>query len=127
MDLAGVKAALGSLTISGWDFKDSIPNVIYPPTVAVGRMRLDYNKAFGGLAFVEVTLHAFASMADNEQGQSDLLALMETDGLKATVEADKTLGGTCQTLNVESSEGPGLVDVNGQQYWSSSWTVRVYG
>lgn len=127
MDLTGVRDALGSLTLTGWDFFPAIPNVVYPPVVAVGRMRLDYNKAFGGLAFVEVTLHAFASMADNERGQFALLELMETTGLKATVEADKTLGGKCQTLNVESCEGPGLVDVNGQQYWSSSWTVKVYG
>lgn len=128
MDLSAVRAGLAGVDYGDdVDAKPYIPDSIVPVTVAVGRMQLTYNRTYGGLVEVVITLHAFASRADTWQGQEDLLPLMSEDGLKAAVEADRTLGGACQELRVESADGPGLVDVAGQQYWGSSWTVRVWG
>ncbi len=133
MDLATVRAnlataaATASASLDGFDY---VPDVVYPPTVAVGRMRLDYNKSMGGLLEAEFTLHLFASRADTEEGQSVLIPFMGQSGattIKGAVEADKTLSGACATLRVESADGPGLVDVGGVQFWAASWTVRIWG
>lgn len=129
MTVAAVRTALASITITDLDCFPYIPDTIDPPCMGVGRMLLKYDTAFRGLVEYEVTLHVFASRADSWQGQDDLSAYMEPTGsssIKAALESDKTLGGACQTLRVESVEGPGLVDVGGTQFWSSSWTVRVW-
>jgi hypothetical protein len=47
--------------------------------------------------------------------------------IKGAVETDKTLSGACSTLRVEVADGPGLVDVNGVQFWASTFTVRIWG
>ena len=130
MNLATVRTALAAITITGLTARPFIPDSIDPPLLAVGRMRISYDKAMRGLQEVEITLHAFSSRADSQQGQDDLLPFMTESGatsVKAAIEADKTLGGACQALRVESCEGPGLSDVGGIQFWSSTWTVRVWG
>lgn len=129
MDLAAVRAALAAAAATAGDLDavDHIPAVIAPPTLAVGRMRLTYNTTYGGQMTAEVTLHAFTSLADNQQGQDDLLPLLAPGGVKAAVEADTTLGGECETLRVETADGPAFATVAGQDYWSATWTVRVWG
>ena len=130
MDLADVRDALAGITITDLDPYPFIPDSISPPTLAVGRMQIDYDQTFGGLEQAVVTLHVFASRADSQEGQATLLPFMAGTGassIKAALEADRTLDGACDTLRVESCEGPGLVDVGGIQFWSSSWTVRVWG
>lgn len=129
MDLLAVRNALAVAAGSAGDLdaKAFIPGSITTPLVAVGRMQIAYDQAMGGLLEVTVTVHAFTSLADAQQGQEDLLPLLASSGLKAALEADRTLGGACQELNVASADGPGISDVGGQQYWSASWTVRVWG
>ena len=129
MNLATVRTNLAAAAAAAGDV-DSLPYVpdsIAPPTLAVGRMQLTYNRAMGGLMEAVVTLHAFASRADTWQGQDDLLPLLAPDGVKAAVETDRTLGGACEELRVESADGPGLAEVGGIQYWSASWQIRVWG
>lgn len=128
MDLAAIRTALAEAGAAAGDL-DSLPYIpasIAPPTLAVGRMQLTYDQTFGGLSVVEVTVYAFASLADNQQGQETLLPLLGPSGVKAALEADRTLGGACQELRVESADGPGFADVAGQSYWSATWTVRVW-
>lgn len=129
MDLAAVRAALALAAEAAGDLDclAEVPVMIVPPTLAVGRMRLTYDTTFAGQLTAEITLHAFASLADNRQGQDDLLPLLAPDGLKAAIEADLTLGGECDTLRVESADGPAFATVAGQDYWSATWTVRVWG
>lgn len=126
MSLAEVRDGLAAVTVTGWDFKPFIPDTISPPTLAVGRIQVQYDKSMGGLLELTATVHGFASRADSQDGQDRLYPLMEKAGLKALLEADRTLGGACEELRVEMCEGPGLVDVAGTQFWSSSWTVRVW-
>lgn len=129
IDLAAVRTALAAAAGNAGDL-DSLPFIpaaLAPPTLAVGRMQLLYDRTFGGQVEAAVTVHAFASLADFQQGQDDLLPLLGPAGVKAAIEADRTLGGTCETLRVESADGPGISDVGGQQYWAASWTVRVWG
>lgn len=128
MDLSAIRTALAVAGEAAGDLDclPYIPASIAPPTLAVGRMQLTYNQTFGALTEVVVTVHAFASLADNQQGQDDLLPLLAPSGVKAALEADRTLGGACQELRVESADGPGFSDVAGQSYWSATWTVRVW-
>lgn len=128
MDLLAIRNALAEAGAAAGDL-DSLPYIpasIAPPTLAVGRMQLTYDETFGGLASAAVTVHAFASLADGQQGQDDLLPLLDPSGVKAALEADRTLGGACQELRVESADGPGFAEVMGQSYWSATWTVRVW-
>lgn len=129
MDLLAIRNGLAAAGEAAGDIdsKPFIPSSIAPPTLAVGRMQLTYDQAFGGLAVALVTVHAFASMSDTQQGQEDLLPLLDPSGVKAAIEADRTLGGACQELRVESADGPGISEVAGQQYWSATWQVRVWG
>lgn len=128
MDLLAVRTALAEAGQDAGDLDSLpyIPAVLSPPTLAVGRMQLTYDQTFGGLSTVVVTVHAFASLADNQQGQETLLPLLDPTGVKAALEADRTLGGACQELRVESADGPGFAEVAGQSYWSATWTVRVW-
>lgn len=129
MNLATVRTNLAAAAEAAGDL-DSLPYVpdsIAPPTLAVGRMQISYDQTMGGLVVAVVTLHAFTSRADSEQGQDDLLPLLAPDGVKAAVETDRTLDGACQELRVESADGPGLVEVGGVQFWSASWQIRVWG
>lgn len=128
MDLLAIRNALAVAGEAAGDIDSLafIPSSIAPPTLAVGRMQLTYDETFGGLAAAVVTIHAFASLADTQQGQEDLLPLLDPSGVKAALQADRTLGGACQELRVESADGPGISDVGGQQYWSATWTVRVW-
>lgn len=129
MDLAAVRTGLAQAALAAGDLdvRSFVPATITTPLVAVGRMVLTFDQTMGGLLEAVVTVHAFASLADSEQGQDDLVTLLAPGGLKAALEADKTLGGACQELHVETADGPGLAEVGGQQYWSASWTVRVWG
>ncbi len=133
MDLATVRTNLATAAATASSdlvAVDYIPDVVYPPTVAVGRMRLDYNKSMGGLLEAEFTVHVFASRADTEDGQDVLVPLMGQSGattIKGAIETDKTLSGACATLRVEVGDGPGLVDVSGVQFWASTFTVRIWG
>lgn len=129
MDLLAVREGLASAggQAADMDAYHFIPGKISPPTLAVGRMQLTYNRSFGGLVEVAVTVHAFASLADQQQGQEDIVQLLAAGTVKAAIEADRTLGGACEELRVESADGPGISEVGGQQYWSATWTVRVWG
>lgn len=128
MDLAAIRTALADAGKAAGDVDslEFIPAVISPPTLAVGRMQITYDQTFSGQTVAVVTVHAFASLADNQQGQDDLLPLLAPSGLKAALEADRTLAGACQELRVEGADGPGISEVGGQQYWSATWTVRVW-
>lgn len=129
MDLAVVRSrlAVAAANVGDVDAYPFVPGSITPPTIAVGRMQLTYDQTFGGLVEAAITVHAFASLADNQQGQDDLIPMLAANGLKAAIETDRQLGGACNDLRVETGDGPGFSDVGGQSYWSASWTVRVWG
>lgn len=129
MDLAAVREGLADAArdVGDVDTYPSVPGTIAPPAVCVGRMQIDYNQTMGGLLVAAVTVHAFASLAADIAGQDVLLPMLAPDGLKAALEADRTLRGVCEELRVESAEGPGISEVGGVQFWAASWTVRVWG
>jgi len=124
VNLAAIRAGIAAVNYGDMDALPYIPDTITPITIAVGRMQMNYNQTMSGLVEVAVTLHAFSSRADTWQGQDDLMA---PGGLKASLETDRTLGGVCSELRVETCDGPGIADVGGQQYWAANWTVRVWG
>lgn len=129
MDLGAVRCALAHATrgVDNLDSYSFIPGSIAAPALAVGRMQITYNTSFGGLVEAAFAVHAFASIADAQDGQDAIVELLAAYSVKAAIEEDRTLGGACQELRVESADGPGISEVGGQQYWSATWTVRVWG
>ena len=129
MDFVTVRDALATKAKNAGDFDASgfIPDSITTPYFAVGKQQVDYHQTFNGLVQATFTCHLFASRADTEQGQETVLPYLDATGIPAALEADPTLGAVCSALVVVSSEGPGLVEVGGIQFWAASFNVKVWG
>jgi hypothetical protein len=108
-----------------------------PPTVWVVPDETDYDEAMqGGLDVVKVTIQAFAGLVADQAAQKLLDEMLDPTGsssVKATVEADKTLGGMVQDLRVTRHHGyqvyqrPNLGSgTSTGQVIGSEWTVEIY-
>lgn len=122
---------VNAATISGLRTSAYIPATVSPPTFVVGTFTQDFDQAMGrGLDVMVFTCHLYASKADDRSGQRTLDSYLigtGTKSLKRALQTDKTLGGACRELRVESQQGYGIYDVANTEYFGATFTVRVWG
>jgi hypothetical protein len=109
------------------------PDSINPPTFCVSEYDLTYHRTMGGLTEVPFTCHVFAGRASSDGGQKLLDSYLSQTGtlsVLAALELDKTLGGVCDTLIVESARGAGKMFLPAGEgtpaYYGAELLVRVW-
>lgn len=87
-----------------------------------------YHGAMGpGLVTYTFTVTCIVGRASERSAQKTLDAYLSYDaGVRAALEADKTLGGYAQSLVVESASSIGSVDANDTSYLYVDFRVTVY-
>jgi hypothetical protein len=128
----GVRAALGVKldTIAGLRCFDYVPDSLAPPAAVVEPLEIDYDEAMNkGLEFYRAYILVIVGRMSDRSSQDRLDAYLTETGassVKAALEADRTLGGACATLQVASSR-PREVVVSGVNMIAYRFEVRIYG
>jgi hypothetical protein len=128
----GVRAALGVKldTIAGLRCFDYVPDSLAPPAAVVEPLEIDYDEAMNkGLEFYRAYILVIVGRMSDRSSQDRLDAYLTDTGassVKAALEADRTLGGACATLQVASAR-PREVVVSGVNMIAYRFEVRIYG
>ena len=117
-------------TISGLRVYEIIPESITPPCAVVGQLdfTFDIDNA-RGLDQANVDIYVIVQRFSERAGQDKLdgyLAGTGATSIKAAIEGDRTLGGTCQTLRVIGAES-GTYDSQSNQFLSYRYRLTIWG
>jgi hypothetical protein len=117
-------------TISGLRVYEVIPEPITPPCAVVGQLdfTFDIDNA-RGLDLANVDIYVIVQRFSERAGQDKLdgyLAGTGATSIKAAIEGDRTLGGTCQTLRVTSAES-GTYDSQSNIFLSYRYRLTIWG
>lgn len=117
-------------TISGLRTKYRVPEVVNPPMAVVMPASIEFDKAFGrGLDSYEFNVVVFVERMDSRSAE-DLLdgyaAPAGATSIKAALESNKTLSGTCSDLRVTSMREVSPAIVGDTTYLTATFTVTVY-
>lgn len=117
-------------TITSLSALSYVPELITPPVAVVDQLELEFDASMGrGLdsAFVDIMLIVQRQDAQSSQSALDgYLAGTGAGSIKAAIEADKTLGGACSTLQVLSAS-PGTYQSQGIDFLAYRYRVKIYG
>lgn len=101
------------------------------PIFIVGDIEVLFDKAMGrGLDELIVTCWLYVSRATDRGGHMKVSGYLKGSGtgsIKAALEVDRTLGGACSTMRLQSAKTGGLVDIAGNPYFGAELTVYVAG
>lgn len=128
----GVRAGLGTAldTITGLRVFDYVPDSLSPPAAVVEPLEVDYDEAMQrGLDFYRAFILIIVGRMSDRSSQDRLDAYVAGSGassVKAALEADKSLGGACSTLQVTSAR-PREVVVSGVNMIAYRFEVSIYG
>jgi len=128
----GVRAGLGTAldTITGLRVFDYVPDSLSPPAAVVEPLEVDYDEAMRrGLDFYRAFILIIVGRMSDRSSQDRLDAYVAGSGassVKAALEADKSLGGACLTLQVTSAR-PREVVVSGVNMIAYRFEVSIYG
>jgi hypothetical protein len=128
----GVRTAIGVAldTIAGLRCFDYVPDSLAPPAAVVEPLEIDYDEAMNkGLEFYRAYILVIVGRMSDRSSQDRLDAYLTDTGassVKAALEADRTLGGACATLQVASAR-PREVVVSGVNMIAYRFEVRIYG
>jgi hypothetical protein len=117
-------------TISGLRVYEIIPEPITPPCAVVGQLdfTFDIDNA-RGLDQANVDIYVIVQRFSERAGQDKLdgyLAGTGATSIKAAIEGDRTLGGTCQTLRVIGAES-GTYDSQSVTFLSYRYRLTIWG
>jgi hypothetical protein len=134
MDINAIHQALADSVADITDLQGypSLTGKIDPPAFAPYEFEMDYNKAFrpGSLTAFVLTAGVFVGQGDTDTGRELLTSYLDpTSGtsIKAAVEADRTLGGTVKTVNVDRAYGVfRLYAIGGVDYLGALLDMRIW-
>lgn len=117
-------------TIAGLRVYEVIPEPVTPPCAIVGQLdfTFDIDNA-RGLDQANVDIYVIVQRFSERAGQDKLdgyLAGTGATSIKAAIEGDRTLGGTCQTLRVIGAES-GTYDSQSVTFLSYRYRLTIYG
>ena len=117
-------------TISGLRVYELIPEPVTPPCAIVGQLdfTFDIDNA-RGLDQANVDIYVIVQRFSERAGQDKLdgyLAGTGSTSIKAAIEGDRTLGGTCQTLRVIGAES-GTYDSQSNTFLSCRYRLTIWG
>lgn len=132
-DYAAIRAAIATALSASSTFiqvSATAPDTISPPAAIVtpGSPVAEYHGAFGNAIerFVFIVT-CIAQRFDDAANQALLDGLISgSSGVRALVEADTTLGGEAQTLQVTGCTSYGLVAIGDVDYLGTDFTVEVF-
>jgi len=115
-------------TITGLRAYAYQPDQVNPPMAWPVLDGIDYHGAMGpGLVTHRFRVSCLVGRASERVAQNRLDAYLAYDGgVRAALEADKTLGGYAQTLIVESADNITSIDAGDATYLMVSFRVVVY-
>src|SRR6478752_3143532 len=121
-DITAMAAGLAArIATTGINAVGYAPGAIVTPVAVVipNRPAILYGQTFDGETTVNLLAIVLVSAANDNTGQLTLNAVVASSGAKsvaAAVQADPTLGGTCESSLVQQVSQYGLVEYAGQQY-----------
>lgn len=103
-----------------------------PPTLMVMAGPTQFDQAMGrGVDRWTLVVQGITGLASDQSAQQKLDEWRRGSGatsVKAAIESDKTLGGTCQNLLVTQVSGDNIYSPDGKgPYLGCEWTVEVLG
>jgi hypothetical protein len=107
-----------------------VPDSITAPHFYVGELAEQYDQTFGGMVDAEVICRVLVSRSDAPASQSMLRSFMRRTGptsVKAAIEANPTLSGACDDLQVRRMQGHHLYKVGENTFYGAEWVVHVIG
>jgi hypothetical protein len=118
-------------TISGLRVSTYQPEQMNPPFAYPQINRIEYHRAFGGGDVVmDWTIHVVVGRWTDRTAHAlldDFLSYSGTKSIRAAIEADKTLGGVCQTLIVRSGADITRLDAGGAEFLEIQLQLEVHG
>jgi hypothetical protein len=122
-----VTSVTGLGTISGLRTSAEIPDNPSPPIAVVSLDGIDYDQAFKqGLTIYNFTVMVIVGRAAEREAQRRLDTYAQTDGIKAGVESDRSLGGLAYDTRVVNLTTIGSLQLNDQTYLVAEFAVAVY-
>lgn len=116
-------------TVAGLSAHANWPDTINTPCALVKPASQQFHQTSGGLSnsriSFEVTLLAAPVEAGLEDAQSLLDSYLDESSIRATLEAEPTLGGAISDLIVSGWRGYGSRSVNGIEYLGATFDVEV--
>lgn len=108
----------------------TIPEKISPPLAVVMPGNITFDTSFGrGLDEYEFTVMVIVGKVDDRSSQNRLDGFCNPSGagsIKQAVEADRTLGGAAQTLQVKQMRNYQQLIAGDTQYLAAEFVVQVY-
>lgn len=126
---AGLRNAAGAIT--GLNVFEFAPDSITPPVFFPHEVEIDFDQTFGrGMDAYTVTARLLVAKSDDRAGQKTLKGYLVGSGplsLKQALQADRTLGGACDALQVKSVRGYGVYEHNSQHFYGAEFSIYVIG
>jgi len=117
-------------TVTGLRVFDHVPDIFATPCSFVLPGSIAYWGDFaGGNAEVEVVITVVVGRTYDRAAQKSLYTYMSYSGagsIRAAIEADRTLGGVCQTLLVERADNIRMLAQGDATYLAVDFVVRVH-
>lgn len=124
----GLAGQLG--TIRGLRVLEHIPEQLNPPAAVISRAEVDYTQAMsGGLTEWSMQVQLVAGRMADQHSQRQIDAWLSWDGpesVRAALEADRTLGGNCQTSRVTTADAMVSIQLSDSEYLGVTVNVTVY-
>ena len=124
---ANLKAAFSNVNITGYAITNALA-----PAIEVELDRIVYDTAYGrGLDEWFFTIRGFAASGTDKAAQMRLdswLASTGAESIKATLEADRTLGGVVDDARVVAMSKIAVFSAEGgatTSFFGAEWTLRV--
>jgi hypothetical protein len=125
----GLKARLA--TITGLRTYSYQPEQLLPPVGYVTLNNISYHGAFqGGNQEMEWSVIIVVGRWTDREANArldDYATYSGAKSVRAAIEADKTLGGVCDTLIVQSSSAISSLEQADAEFLTIEFTVTVYG
>lgn len=117
-------------TITGLRVFDHVPDNFAPPCAFVLPDSINYWEGFaGGDAQHRWTVTVIVGRTADRAAQRSLFEYISYSGTKsvrAAIEADRTLGGVCQTLLVERADNIRMLTQGDANYLAADFAVRIH-
>lgn len=123
----GLSGALG--TILGLRVYDFPSDRVEPPAAVLSLPETPYDVTLGGRSDEwTFPLWILVAKADDKASYGEMVDYLEADGpksIRAVIEADRTLGGACDTVAVIRAR-PLFATVAGTEFLAVEFTLEVY-
>jgi len=125
------KGLLGQLAlVRGLRVSEHVPEQVNPPAAIITRAEVDYTQNMsGGLTEWSMQVQLIAGRMADQQSQRQIDAWLSWDGdqsVRQALEADRTLGGNCQTSRVTGADALSSVQVGDSEYIGVTVAVTVW-